>query len=715
MKHQDDLADFFTEDENKEHEKWVKEEQRKDIGLKITNPNTDFPNTLGMFDLLKSRCNAILNVLEKLTIKQHPDFKKDIYLWFISKCYEYNINYAELKKAMENIFNIDTQLLDDVYLDFRNNHVTQSLEKLVNNHRFNNTGISTTRIHKLENEILHLLKLSSVAVNPTKETNKGIIELNLDDGKTYCINEKIDRTTGKPYVAKDELLTITPTNVMVYENIDNNTKPLFQWDFITRTGRTVSRPAEPLDQTATWLKVSGYYQTPWDLHALLSNCIDALMEESLRNGTGQYVVKNSLAVKGFHLEDHEIVVEDYELDEFSDDEIRKAINELHAYKMYFTDSEETFFATTFKWGLFAPFNVCYKQRNNYIFWLYLHGEGGVGKTYGYGGLIGHLWFDEFRNDFYIATDRYSTPARLGKVLGKSTFPLCLNETESVFEPEQNMSIRSLYKDAVECITLRETFGSGGSVDYAYSPCMCTSNGYIQDGSGAITRRSMLMCFSTKIRESKSRYIEDFKNNYHITFKDCKLNKLRAISHTFAHYLMDDVSLLDQNWMEVVDDFLTKLYEKVGYNKPEWLDLWVDNEDSVKTQAAENQERVTINLQKEINRERKPTMSDDPRSYVKEILKSNLLPGLSINRNDQVFITQTYIDDMASKGFLEHKQKLSQFAENYGWHHDTKKVFKINGRNYKGCWMYFDEFIEWIYGDALSPFNTTESGYNDEFI
>ena len=81
MKHQDDLADFFTEDENKEHEKWVKEEQRKDIGLKITNPNTDFPNTLGMFDLLKSRCNAILNVLEKLTIKQHPDFKKDIYLW----------------------------------------------------------------------------------------------------------------------------------------------------------------------------------------------------------------------------------------------------------------------------------------------------------------------------------------------------------------------------------------------------------------------------------------------------------------------------------------------------------------------------------------------------------------------------------------------------------------------------------------------------------
>ena len=43
----DDLADFFTEDENKEHEKWVKEEQRKDIGLKITNPNTDFPNTLG--------------------------------------------------------------------------------------------------------------------------------------------------------------------------------------------------------------------------------------------------------------------------------------------------------------------------------------------------------------------------------------------------------------------------------------------------------------------------------------------------------------------------------------------------------------------------------------------------------------------------------------------------------------------------------------------
>lgn len=694
------LGDFTKDEENSStRNKKYTCKDRVEIGCDV-NPSVDCLSNLGMYDLPTTYRGGIDVILRKVTANQHDSFVCDVYLWFVCRCYEYNINYDEVKCALREDFGFRDDIVDHIYLNYLENHISNSLSRVVYQNEYNRTTFSIVQLDKFEDKVVNLLKLCGVSANPIKHTSNGDIELNINEGKTYHITDKIDHRSGMFSIEKKELLTLTPTSVIVYKNCcESSTKTLFKWKFITRTGETILRLPETLDVTAQWIKSSGYYQRPWDLHALLSNCLDALLDESIRTGGNQYIVKSDLAVKGFHLENNEIKVEDYKLNTYTLDELRVAIDELHTYKKYFTQEEEAFFATTFKWGLFAPFNVCYKQRNRFIYWLYLHGEGGVGKTMGYGGLIGHLWFDEFKNDFYIATDRYSTPARLGNILSRTTFPVCLNETESVFEPEDNKEIRALYKDATECIILRETQGSGGSVDYAYSPCICTSNGYIQDSSNAITRRSLLMCFSMQIREEKSEYINEFDSKYHMTFKDCRLNKLRAISHTFTHYLMQNTQLLDDDWKKVVDTFLTTLYEKIGYEKPDWLDLWVDNEDSIQIQVHENRERVKISIQKEINSARTINMSNEPEIYVKEVLKKHLLPGMSINRKSQIQITQSFINDLAQKGLIEHKQKLSQFAKNYGWQYDNK-AFTVQGKTYKGCWMNYHDFIKWIYGDEL---------------
>ena len=73
--------------------------------------------------------------------------------------------------------------------------------------------------------------------------------------------------------------------------------------------------------------------------------------------------------------------------------------------------------------------------------------------------------------------------------------------------------------------------------------------------------------------------------------------------------------------------------------------------------------------------------------------------MSINRKSQIQITQSFINDLAQKVLIEHKQKLSQFAKNYGWQYDNK-AFTVQGKTYKGCWMNYHDFIKWIYGYEL---------------
>lgn len=90
----------------------------------------------------------------------------------------------------------------------------------------------------------------------------------------------------------------------------------------------------------------------------------------------------------------------------------------------------------------------------------------------------------------------------------------------------------------------------------------------------------------------------------------------------------------------------------------------------------------------------------------DILKGNYVPGLYINYQDKVFITQTFLDDFVRKGYLEHKQQLHQFSQNYDWNYENKTV-SVNSTKMKGCWKYYNDFIEWVYGDVLNPISDHE--------
>lgn len=702
-KKQESLTDFMVIDED---ELASIKPTYIHVGKDKTDVDTSDITILGYNQITDEKYKQLGKILDEIRENQPDSIVEDINNWFITQCWENDIAYTSIEQHLDYL-NISSSTLDYVYADYKNNHSRLTLVGIVAYNTESNNNFTNDMLESFEFEIIKLLKISTLSYNPTFELNrKTYLSINIKQGTVTKQEKTLD------YMDKgvlETLLTIAPIHITEYENLDYNQPQLFKWTFVTRHNQIIEREAETLEQTIDWIKTSNKAGNS-NVAGTLCYCQEALYDYSIKSDDKNigYSICEAPLNKGFHIKKNEIVVSDYDLYEYNSEEIKEALNVLDEYKNYFTLDEMVYLATTFKWGLFAPFNLCYKQKNHFMEWLYLHGEGGVGKSLGYGGLVGHLWFDEFNDqNFYKSTDTYGTKARFGNVLSQSTFPLCFNETESVFEPERNTEMRALYKDAVESVVLRKTMGSSAHVDHSYSAGMCTSNGYIQDTTGAITRRSMLMCFSMKIRDTKIRYLDEFNEKYHIKHKDCKLNKLRAISHTFAAHLMKDIELLNKDWKEVVDDYLTGIYAECNMVKPEWLTYWVDNQDSIDIQAQESKERFVLGIQKIINSVRKnKAYIEDPEIYVMDILKGNYVPGLYINYQDKVFITQTFLDDFVRKGYLEHKQQLHQFSQNYDWNYENKTV-SVNSTKMKGCWKYYNDFIEWVYGDVLNPISDHE--------
>ncbi len=635
-----------------------------------------------------NRFDTLVNIFHHFTDGETEETKKIVTRWIITQCFINDINYVECLRLIYELDG-DEEYVTNIYKDFESYRVIGSFEKEVMR------TISVTQKKPREyytrtrQELGDCIIYSQSAISP---------EINIKDNAKIRIDidkRVVNQIQFKQFKQKsteksvETIIAAAPLRVVEY----NQTPKLFRWTFEDELGYMFTTEAQSLKDTCNQLKEEGYVLQTKNLTGTLSACLRAMKFA----GKPYYQKRSKFLPMGFHYQDGEILVEGYDLEDPTDEEIIEAIDILEEYRTWFTDDEQEFLATTFKWGLFAPFSYAYKTKNHtrFVRWLYLHGEGRVGKSNGYGKFVSHLWFDEPLPNFEKYYESFRTVPRFRDIISKNTFPILMNETQRALE--ESKDLKDMYKTCVEGTVITNTLGDKGNTYHAYSPAICTSNGYINDESGAIEGRTLQMTFSHKMREEKHGKDIAFDKEWQIGNAHSKLNKLRAISHKVAKEIVTHPDYITWDWVTLIDTLLSEIYESVDKELPDWLKLWVSNESAYQQQVIETKQGFYEALQKVINRERNPMDTEsNPIFYVEPILKARKIVGLYMKNDGYVYITQSLLDSLYKRGDIELKQKLSQFADSYGWINENKTVYLDPNFRAKAVKKEYETFINEVY-------------------
>lgn len=673
---------------------FVEPEKRIDINPNMLKAKYDQIDQLGYIAFEKTRINDLVTILNKMDTDDIPSFREELVKKIVTLCYEYNINYHSVCQLI-SAFEADIHIPYDIYSEYGENGIFIPFPKIYSNF---NIIVNKSLLKKWENEIKNTLILSDVGVKPSYQNgNNTYIDLDVYKGIVSQRTEK--NSENKPITIKEEyIFNVCPVRIVEYVDPDFIGNKEFEITFKSKDTDPFTFPKMGLTDIVDILKNNGYTLMRNKAFDGLTGAITALKDANKKSKNQKmYTVIRKPMAMGIYWDEKELYLEDYQLTNTTIDNIKKGLETFMEYASYFTEQEKEYLGTVFKWGLFAPFDYAYKQVGQHMEWIYLQGKGGTGKTKGYANMVGHMWFNPPKEgDFEIGSGRVGTKAQLGYALSRSTFPICIDESENIFE--KNESMQTLMKSFIDHALIRETQGSKGKLTKGLSAAICTSNGYLTDASGGQTRRTIRINFTRNEMKSEE-HKEKFMDRWHIGQKDSDLHNLQYVSHAFVKYMLDNPKLIHNRWRETVDNFLKETFKEVNMELPLWLDIWTkDLDNGLESQFEDEELGIKEFIERKINFERNPVdNTNDPRIYVNDILKSNKIVGLYLNRSGEVCITQNFLNTMFKKGELDHKLGLTQFAKNYGW---KQKQAKINGKNKKVVYLSYDFFIEWVYGDRL---------------
>lgn len=660
----------------------------------------------GLVDLEKTRIDDIINIVNNMNFDNNASLLTDLTAKIITMCYDYNINYNSVQTLVRKLSG-DISVVQRIYSDFGENAIVNSFEKIFRN---NNVIINKNLLDDYVTELNNTLVLSDVSIKPKIQVGTSTwINLDTERGLVTRTREKNTKTNGKS-TYEEYLLSMCPVRIVEYYDPTLPYNKQYKTTWINNEGNPVTLPKGKPSDIVRMLNTMGVPFSKNATHDAVNASILALKKENKNSKNQQmYVVERSSVGRGFYFDNGELVVENYELKETTPETIKEGLQTLIEYSNWFTDTEKEYIGTIFKWSLFAPFGYAYKQVGKFMPWLYLQGIGKTGKTEGYARMVGWMWYSPpNQHNFKFGQGSFDTKARIGYLLNNTTFPINLNECEDVFEDKASM--HEFLKTCVEELIVRHTRGSDGKIFKGLCGAVCTSNGYYQDSSSGGTRRLIRINF-TKNEMKTEEHVKLFHKKYGM-IENNPLLKLQNVSHAFAHSMLDEPTILKNNWQETVDTWLKEIFELCQIDEPGWLKNWVvDVDDDILEEVDNEEETIRMYIQSCINKERKNvvvisedgayqnSINDvtDPREYVMNVLQSNQIVGLFLNKNNEVCITQSFLNKMKKSHVIDHGLKVSQFAQNFGWEYKQQWV---NGKNRKVVYLSYDYFVEWVYSDQL---------------
>jgi hypothetical protein len=270
------------------------------------------------------------------------------------------------------------------------------------------------------------------------------------------------------------------------------------------------------------------------------------------------------------------VTQNLNLDPKHNEEHRKEIMECIDVieELYARSKNKVAYSTVLKWSCLAPFSFVKKcidtSDSNWLPYLHPYGWTRTGKS-----TLGKMALAVCRKltkrdeqDHIIGFGDIDSPAKLGNKMSKSTYPTLVNEVGALTS-EKVLPIIELIKHAVEGLNVR-----GAHRDYtkytkalALSPLILTSN--TSPPSDPAYRIRVIPLRYDRTHETTEQEKTEF-NEW--AYDRGNIYKLGILGDFAAGLAISNLDLLKNKWDLTSKTILTELYNSVGKQAPEWINL-----------------------------------------------------------------------------------------------------------------------------------------------
>jgi hypothetical protein len=505
------------------------------------------------------------------------------------------------------------------------------------------------------------------------------------------------RVEGRGLVYKERVADAAPVEVILYESpIGGVEKFEIKWKSLTRNKIIAIGPA-PIAEHIARLKEGNLIIS----QRLAEDVIPAVIQGFVKKGRAE--VREELDSPGFYEIEGRIVSVRFPV-EHDLDGLREALRLLRELGDVWFKHAVDKFSTTIKWAILAPFSYIYKLRNRWVPWLYLYGVSKTGKST-FGDIVLSIWglgVEHAKTGGHI-----DTPAKVGRVLSESTFPVVINEPMGALVKEDVVEI---IKNAVERPHARGKHVRGTYISIpSLAPLLFTSNRYLPRDD-TLLRRFIVLNFTYEDRIPGERSRE-FDAKVRPRF-----NVLKHIGFFTAKYAIEN-GLPEEPW-EFPRKVLEEAFKAVGEETPKWVQLSLVVEENFEEIYENMKELIRAHIVKRVNeeyarligklivegpREGDYQVKDRAEVSVRErisiVLEKGLLPW-AIVQGGVVYITtmireelRNIIGDMSMKS-------LAQLLE---WNYIPKKSFKIKKSvvNKSVIEVPVEDFIDFLTPEASS--------------
>ena len=555
-------------------------------------------------------------------------------------------------------------------------------------------------------------------IEPRK--NEGTLEGEIDENTNIKINFKTKQVLQEKITYKKDgeadskftpLIEAVPYELIVYDSplLDQPRTFKIIWTsnvtsrhFVT-AGESTGATVQEIEQ---YLINAGFSHNPKLLGGALSCMINTMISE------GKATIKTDIDNPGFYYNpDNDKITPVKRPCTVPDKlELAKCAKVLDKLTDFFSENLSTL-STVLKWSMMAEFSYAMKQAGKWMPWMYLKGSAGSGKTTV--AKVGLYLYSVPNTENNIGGSSFDTVARLGAKISRSCDPIVVNEPAAVFN---RSSTNEMVKVCVESTTGRSKYkGSYFGGIPAFAPALFTANQYLPEDD-ALIRRLYVLSFSYSQRKTEYQK-KQFESTFHINTPTISpLKDLRFLGQFAASEMVSEPSLLLDDWKVTADYIVSKFYEEIGVEVPEWLTSWAESEslddlDDTQREDIRNffviefyQARKKIVTYDSYGNRKELTLDMEEASTSMDFVDVNLkivnerqltwaIPHTSRNGTRYICLTRGLRKAIGSE--LDYCSDLKSMGELLGWPYKSVRFGKGNNVM-KVLKVNFDDFMDFMY-------------------
>lgn len=437
-----------------------------------------------------------------------------------------------------------------------------------------------------DNELLQTLE------DGTKNIIKGEISIWVNDTKSFLLDPNLKETNILKYkwseskaeyieVGKDVFINAYPRRVELTQSPLGDSRINYKVELISNAGQyPILIEAGSVSHILNEIKENSLLLKSYNAEDHLASILKGLTDQGLVRREYGIDIPGFFYIKN----DKKIVAAGYEPTLPEPNEVMEALDVLEDFGAWYMKSEtnradqRSKVATIIKLGLTLPFNYARKQMGlgEYIKPPLAYGKQGSSKTTLF--LLPAFLYGLDVLEYEKAGSNIQTQARFADEMGKTTFPVLMDESHNVFT---RPDLSEMNKTGLRGLYVRNKLTKTGRkiLEPAYSTYLYLSNyNPIRDSVDGTVRRYYIMAFDEdELKQEDTLEVSAFNETWKLKQPTSRLKSLEALGRFAAHTLIENPELLDQAMTDLGDLLINKIYDYADRQPATWITWWAEDE------------------------------------------------------------------------------------------------------------------------------------------